>query len=258
MTPPPVNRHELFILGVENVLINQNERARAANLCATARDPEAAGKFLSGLIEASGLYIGRTTLREFFPVARKELELDTTFPVFEAAWNSHFTLNSEMQGVTGGLGARYRTVGLMNTEASGADYLRRNFPGDVPEKMYGSHLFGAQKPSIKLMQDVLAENRMDAGGAVLIDRDLRSVMAAMAIGMRGILFTDRRALECDLRSGGVTLELLAPDVAPRQTSNSRQAMAGLTQEAVTGGTLTGETAILPPARRPNILEFPRR
>src|SRR5690606_4188697 len=65
--------------------------------------------------------------------------------------------------------------------------------------VYASNLIGVSKPSAKFFQYILAQEGALPQETVLIDDTLENIVAADALGIKAIHFTDRRTLEEQIR-----------------------------------------------------------
>ena len=135
---------------------------------------------------------------EHFP--SKKLDYDT----FARLWNDIFTEKSEMEELLVRLKKEYPLYLISNTNELHFEYVRKRFRLiDHFTKCFPSHNVGHRKPDRAMFEHVLRDIELQADETVFIDDMADFVEAARRLGIHGIQFTSRRALETSLKKLGV-------------------------------------------------------
>ena len=147
---------------------------------------------------------GEISSEEFFQKVSKHFPSQIDFATFAHLWNDIFTENQEMTDLIKRLKKNYPLYLISNTNDLHFEHVRKKF-GILRHftKYFPSHLVGHRKPDEAMFKHVLEEIRLRPDETIFIDDVLEFVQAAKRIGIHGIQFTSRAALEKDLRKQNI-------------------------------------------------------
>ncbi len=115
----------------------------------------------------------------------------------EDLFGKYFTpeLDWEMVEVINKLKSAARVVCGTNTVEPHFDYLQNRGDYQWFDAVYASNRIGVSKPDARFFQHILAQEGALPQETVFIDDTLENIVAADALGIKAIHFTDRRTLE---------------------------------------------------------------
>lgn len=143
---------------------------------------------------------GEISSEEFFRKASEYFPSQIDFATFAHLWNDIFTENHEMTDLVKKLKKHYPLYLISNTNDLHFEYVRSKF-GVLHHftKCFPSHLVGHRKPDQAMFMHVLDKIRLRPQETVFIDDVADFVEAARRVGIHGIQFTSRPALEQELK-----------------------------------------------------------
>lgn len=202
--PTPVNT-VIFDLG--RVLVDFDFELAFRRLA--GRSPYGAAEALR-IVSDAGL-IRRTNLGtldpwNFYLGVREllRLEPDVDFHDFRAAYGCIFTGKPEMADLLQALLPRYRVGLLSNIDLMHRHAIDEQFPYvHLPPVRVFSYELGLRKPDAAIYHETLRRLGAAAAESVFIDDRPENVAGAEAVGMHGVLFSGRPALEAALLALGV-------------------------------------------------------
>lgn len=149
---------------------------------------------------------GEITSEEFYREVSKHFPAKLSYDTFAHLWNDIFTEHTEMNGLLERLKKHYPLYLISNTNHLHFEYVRKKFKvlGHF-KKLFPSHEVGHRKPDPAMFRHVLEDIKLKPEETIFIDDIVEFVRAAESVGIRGIQFTSREALEEDLRRIGVLL-----------------------------------------------------
>lgn len=147
---------------------------------------------------------GDVTSEEFYEELKERCALTATMSEFIDAYVNIFTPIESTIALVRTLQPGYRLGLLSNTSEWHFEYeIRRNEAFPLFEAVTVSHLVRARKPSEKIYQDVLRKLALPPQVCVYIDDIEEYALAATALGMTGIHYTDHASLVQKLAESGV-------------------------------------------------------
>ena len=147
---------------------------------------------------------GEISSEDFYQQMSEHFHKKIDFATFADLWNDIFTENHEMNELLKKLKKRYPLYLISNTNDLHFEYVRSKFSVlQYFTKCFPSHLVGHRKPDKAMFQHVLDEIKFAPNETVFIDDVAEFVDSAKSLGMHGIQFTSREALEKDLGLLGI-------------------------------------------------------
>ena len=143
---------------------------------------------------------GEISSEEFYQKSCEHFPRKIEFSKFAHFWNDIFTENTEMTDLVKKLKKHYPLYLISNTNDLHFEYVRTKF-GILHHftKCFPSHLVGHRKPDVAMFEHVIKEIGFKPEETVFIDDILEFVHAAQKVGMNGVQFTSKEALEIDLK-----------------------------------------------------------
>ena len=130
----------------------------------------------------------------------KKIDFDT----FAKLWNNIFSENQEMDELLRKLKKHYPLYLISNTNDLHFEFVTSKFPiAKHFTKCFPSHVVGHRKPDRAMFEHVLREIQLKPEETVFIDDIAEFVESAKRLGICGIQFTSRPALETELRKLGI-------------------------------------------------------
>lgn len=147
---------------------------------------------------------GKISSEEFFRSVSEHFPSKIDFPTFTKLWNDIFTENREMEELLWKLKKHYPLYLISNTNDLHFEHVRAQFPiVQHFTRCFPSHIVGHRKPDQAMFEHVLREIQLKPEETVFIDDVAEFVESAKRLGIHGIQFTSRPALETELRRLGV-------------------------------------------------------
>lgn len=143
---------------------------------------------------------GEISSEDFYRKVSEHFHEKIDFATFARLWNDIFTENSEMDDLLKKLKKHYPLYLISNTNDLHFEHVRaqyailRHFT-----KCFPSHAVGHRKPDRAMFEHVLRDIQLRPEETVLIDDVSEFVESAKSLGIHGLQFTSRQALEQDLR-----------------------------------------------------------
>ncbi len=195
----------LLIFDLGNVILRHDNKFQRDQILARCADPQEAAEVLARADDGRK-DAGACTTRQFFDGMQPSLGFDGDYAAFEALWCCHFSHDGPMEQLVKALASRYRLVVLSNTDDAHWAFLKREYPIlAIPRALYASFEMKLLKPDPQIYLRVLQAERRKPNEAVFIDDKVENVEAANSIGIHGILFTGRVALEAELQALGISI-----------------------------------------------------
>ncbi len=196
----------LLIFDLGNVIVRHDNEYWIKALSHACADPHHARRVIEAYLITAAADRGDGTVRTFFETSRSDMGFPGTYEEFDTLWCCHFSHDEAMEELVADLAARYRVVVLSNTDDAHWRYLMREYPVlKKPQALYASFQLHLRKPDPAIYQHVLQAEGYAAQDAVFIDDRMDNVEAANSLGINGIHFTGRAALEIQLKKLGVTI-----------------------------------------------------
>lgn len=147
---------------------------------------------------------GRISLSTYFQQFRERYGVDMSLDDFAEAWNDIFTLLPDTLTLIRRL-HNVQVIMLSNTDESHIAWVEQRFPDMLAafDQTFYSHILHERKPHPEIFHVVERATGFLPEEHVLIDDTEENVGAARALGWHGILFTEARTLEAELRALGV-------------------------------------------------------
>ena len=147
---------------------------------------------------------GEISSEEFYRRVSEHFPKKIDFATFARLWNNIFTENHEMNDLLKKLKKRYPLYLISNTNDLHFEYVCKEFPiAHHFTRCFPSHVVGHRKPDQAMFEHVLSEIKLRPEEAVFIDDVAEFVESARRLGIHGIQFTSRTALEGELKKIGV-------------------------------------------------------
>lgn len=149
---------------------------------------------------------GEISSEDFYRRVSEHFPEKIDFAAFARLWNDIFTENEEMEDLLKQLKKHYPLYLISNTNDLHFEYVKNNF-GIVQHftRCFPSHVVGHRKPDRAMFEHVLDEVKLKPQETVFVDDVADFVDAAKSLGIHGIQFTSRLALEKELKRLGVKL-----------------------------------------------------
>ena len=147
---------------------------------------------------------GEISSEEFYQKVVEHFPKKIDFATFAKLWNDIFTENHDMDELLRKLKKQYPLYLISNTNDLHFEYVIANFPiAKHFTKCFPSHEVGHRKPDQAMFEHVLREIKLKPEETVFIDDVTEFVDSANRLGIHGIQFTSRPALEAELRKMGI-------------------------------------------------------
>ncbi len=147
---------------------------------------------------------GEISSEEFYRRVVEHFPKKIDFATFAKLWNDIFTENHEMDVLLRKLKKHYPLYLISNTNDLHFEYVTTQFPISKHfTKCFPSHVVGHRKPDKAMFEHVLQEIKLKPEETVFIDDIREFVDSAKRLGIHGIQFTSRQALETELRRLGI-------------------------------------------------------
>lgn len=147
---------------------------------------------------------GEISSEEFYRRVSEHFPKKIDYATFARLWNDIFTENHEMNDLLKRLKKHYPLYLISNTNDLHFEHVCKEFPiAQHFTRCFPSHLVGHRKPDQAMFEHVLSEIKLRPEEAVFIDDIAEFVESARRLGIRGIQFTSRAALETELRNLGI-------------------------------------------------------
>lgn len=171
-----------------------------ADLCATDR-PAFQNLFTE---PAMALETGKIEFHQFYRIMSEVLQIDLDEETFRNIFCRIFSLDQDMVKLGEFLSKRYGTWLVSNTSRVHYDYILETFPQvQFYRDAALSYEIGFMKPSPAYYDAAARKFSIDPSSAVFIDDLPENVDGAIAAGMTGIVFQNRRQLVRRLKTLGV-------------------------------------------------------
>lgn len=196
----------LFDLG--NVLVPFDHLRAARGLAPhTTRSPQELYQWFFDSPLQADYEEGRVTSEEFFARLAHTFRLEVTFEQFAAIWNGIFWEDPAMTALVRTLAARYRLVGVSNTNPLHFAFTRSRFAAvrEIPTWIV-SHEVGMRKPDRRIYERAIAASGVPPAEILYVEDRLDLVEAGRGLGLRGEPFINAQRLAAQLAAAGVTLE----------------------------------------------------
>ncbi|OGW85290.1 MAG: hypothetical protein A3C35_05005 [Omnitrophica bacterium RIFCSPHIGHO2_02_FULL_46_11] len=147
---------------------------------------------------------GEISSEDFFRKVSGHFPQKIDFATFAKLWNDIFTENREMRDLLKKLKKHYPLYLISNTNDLHFEYVRAQY--EILHhftKCFPSHVVGHRKPDRAMFEHVLLEIKLKPDETIFIDDISEFVESAKNLGIHGIQFTSRQALENDLRRLGI-------------------------------------------------------
>ena len=147
---------------------------------------------------------GEISSEEFYRRVVEHFPKKIDFATFAKLWNDIFTQNHEMEELLKKLKKHYLLYMISNTNDLHFEHICKHF--SITGHFNGyfpSHVVGHRKPDKAMFEHVLEEIKLRPDETVFIDDIAEFVESAKRLGIHGIQFTTREALEIDLHRLGV-------------------------------------------------------
>ena len=147
---------------------------------------------------------GEISSEEFYRRFTEHFRGKGDFETFTKLWNDIFTENHEMVELVKKLKKHYPLYLISNTNDLHFEHLKSQFEiFSYFTRCFPSHLVGHRKPDQAMFEHVLREIKLRPNETVFIDDIAEFVESAMKLGIHGIQFISRPALEARLRGLGI-------------------------------------------------------
>ncbi|MBI4395350.1 MAG: HAD family phosphatase [Candidatus Omnitrophica bacterium] len=147
---------------------------------------------------------GEISSEEFYKRVSERFPKKISFSTFARLWNDIFTENSEMNDLLERLKKNYPLYLISNTNDLHFTHVCKEFPiARHFVRCFPSHEVGHRKPDKSMFEHVLREIKLKPEEAVFIDDIPEFVESARQLGIHGIQFASRKALESELRKLGI-------------------------------------------------------
>jgi putative hydrolase of the HAD superfamily len=198
MSPEP-----LLIFDLGNVVIKHDDDILFHGLSGACKEPDKAMALLKNIFQEGGADLKSTA--DYFEEIRYKIGFEGEYDRFESIWCSHFSHDPAMEDLVKALAAKHQVVILSNTNDAHWRFLTGKYDIlKVPKAVYTSFELGIAKPAAEIYLHVLKAEHRQPEEAIFIDDKPVNVEGARAVGMHGIHFTGREALERDLEALGIT------------------------------------------------------
>ena len=147
---------------------------------------------------------GEISSEDFFRRVSKQFPQKMDFATFARLWNDIFSENHDMEDLLKKLKKHYPLYLISNTNDLHFEYVRAQY-GILHHftKCFPSHAVGHRKPDRSMFEHVLREIKLKPEETVFIDDITEFIESAKSLGIHGVQFTSRQALESDLRRLGI-------------------------------------------------------
>lgn len=146
---------------------------------------------------------GEISSEEFYQKVIEHFPKKIDFETFARLWNDIFTENHEMDDLLRRLKKHYPLYLISNTNDLHFEYVKQFPIAKHFTKYYPSHEVGHRKPDKAMFEHVLREIKLKPEDTLFIDDIAEYVDSAKRLGIHGIQFTSRAALEAELHKLGV-------------------------------------------------------
>jgi putative hydrolase of the HAD superfamily len=146
--------------------------------------------------------IGRKTEEEFWRVIGPKLGLDAAKDIdaFRRRYRADERINSEVVDLMNRLNGHYKLALLSNSPPGLIAWLTEWEVLGLFDVVFCSGDEGVAKPGAAAFEMTLKRLNVKPAEAVFIDDAVENVESAKALGLHGVLFTDTRALETELKN----------------------------------------------------------
>lgn len=199
MTSSPI-----LIFDIGGVLVRHDNDLLFDRLATCCADPVGAKSYLASGVYTRDIDIGRVSVKALHASLADSLGFNKPFDEFLELWSSHFSEEPGMEQFVALLAQQYRVTLFSNTNAAHIDYVSARYPAlGHAHRAYYSYEMGLAKPDAEAFQKLLELEGRRPEEAIFIDDREENAAAATALGMHGVVFTDRDALIEALEALGV-------------------------------------------------------